>query len=262
MEFLKKNYEKVLLGVVLLGLTAGVASLPIIISNTREKLDKVKGQELNRPVQPLKPVQTNLEVAALQRVPAAFKLDFTTKHNLFNPVKWVKMTDGRIVKIVGGTEIEGPGALELLATHALMLKLTYKSKTEGGYLIRVEDQASTKPPHDSIVTMGLKTSSYNLLEAKGAPEKPSELVLEVKDTGENISIKPDQPYQVVNGYSADLKYPPEPGWVRSNERLGHIVRFGGETYKIVAITQSNIVISAANNKKTTISLKTPLADSR
>jgi hypothetical protein len=75
----------VLLGLVLLGLTIAVASLPIIISHTREKLQAAADTQLNPKITPLPPLDTKLEDESLQRVKAAFKLDFTTKHNLFNP---------------------------------------------------------------------------------------------------------------------------------------------------------------------------------
>ena len=44
MEFLKKHYEKVLLGVVLVGLTVGAASLPLMISGERQReIDPAQG---------------------------------------------------------------------------------------------------------------------------------------------------------------------------------------------------------------------------
>ena len=259
MDFLKKNYEKVLLGLVLLGLTIAVASLPVIISHTRAKLAASAESQLNLPVKPLPPLHTKSEDAALQRAQSAFKLDFTTKHNLFNPVIWQKMGDGRLLKIVSGNEL-GIGALEVTAINPLYLKLTYKSPTANGYFVTVEDQAAPpgkRSPHDTIVARDSK-GDYTLVNLKGPPEKPTELILGMKETGETISLPAEQPYKRIDGYSADFKYPPESGWVRNNQRVDALLTFGGGQYKIVAITQSNVVVSAkSNDKKTTINLNSP-----
>lgn len=257
MDFLKKNYEKVLLGLVLLGLTIAVASLPVIISHTRQKLEDAANSQLNPKIMPLPPLDTKLEDDALQRVQTPYKLDFTTKHNLFNPVLWQKTADGRLVKVVSGNEL-GAGALEVTAINPLYLKLTYKAPTANGYFVTVEDQAAPpgrRFPHDTILNKESK-GDYTLLDIKGPPEKPTQLLLEMKETGEDFSLLPDHPFKRVDGYSADLKYPPEPGWIRNNQRVGASLYFGGGQYIIVAITQSNVVVSAkSNDKKTTITLK-------
>ncbi len=259
MDFLKKNYEKVLLGVVLLGLTVAVASLPFVISSTRQTIEAAANKNLNPNVKQLPPLDAAMEEGALKRAQGPFKLDFTTKHNLFNPVLWQKTPDGRLLKIESGNEM-GAGALVVTGIHELYLKLTYKAPTANGYFVTVEDQAASagkRSPHDTIVGKDAK-GDYNLIEAKGPAEKPTELDLEVKETGEKIALVPDHPYRRVNGYSADLKYPPEAGWVRNAQRVDSPLVFGGANYKIVAITQSNVVVSAkSNDKKTTITFNPP-----
>jgi len=257
MDFLKKNYEKVLLGLVLLGLTIAVASLPVIISRTREKLEAAANTQLNPKILPLPPLDTKAEDEALQRAQAPFKLDFTTKHNLFNPVLWQKLADGHLIKMISGNEL-GAGALEVTNINPLYLKLTYKSPTANGYFVTVEDQAAPpgkRSPHDTILSKDSK-GEYTLRDIKGPPEKPTQLLLEMKESGEDFSLLPDQAFKRIDGYSADLKYPPESGWIRNNQRVGAHLSFGGGQYIIVAITQSNVVISAqSNDKKTTITLK-------
>jgi len=259
MDFLKKNYEKVLLGLVLLGLTVAVASLPVIISSARKKIEDAANSQLNPNIKPLPPLETKAIDDILQRVQAAFKLDFTSKHNLFNPVLWQKTTDGRLIKVQSGSEL-GAGALTVTAINPLSLKLTYKAPTANGYFVTIEDQAAPvgkRSPHDTIVSKETK-GDYNLVEIKGPAEKPTELVLESKETGETISLGPDKPFKRVAGYSADLKYPPEAGWVRNGQRVEALLVFGGQQYKIVAITQSNVVVSAkSNDKKTTITFNSP-----
>ena len=48
-----------------------------------------------------------------------------------------------------------------------------------------------------------------LLEAKGDPKDPTELVLELPETQEKVTVAPDRPYVRVDGYEADLEYPPD-----------------------------------------------------
>jgi len=48
MDFIKKNYEKVLMGVVLLGLVVGAASLPVMISGERASLQAAAEAEIKR----------------------------------------------------------------------------------------------------------------------------------------------------------------------------------------------------------------------
>jgi hypothetical protein len=259
MDFLKKNYEKVLLGVVLLGLTVAVASLPVIISQTRKQIEDAANNQFNAIPKPLPPLDSKLEEEALHRAQATFKLDFTTKHNLFNPVLWQKTADGRLIKIESGNEL-GASALVVTAINPLYLKLTYKAPTANGYFVTVEDQAAPpgkRSPHDTIVAKDTK-GDYSLIDIKGPADKPTELDLEIKETGETIALIPDHPYRRINGFIADLKYPPEAGWIRNNQRVDSPLAFGGAQYKIVAITQSNVVVSAkSNDKKTTITFNTP-----
>jgi hypothetical protein len=58
----------------------------------------------------------------------------------------------------------------------------------------------------------------------------------------------------VEGYEADLKYPPESKDFK-NLRVGGLVHFAGEDYNIVAITENEVVLSARlNDKKYTVRL--------
>jgi hypothetical protein len=224
-------------------------------------LEEAANQQLNPVIKPLPPLETTLEDEALHRVATAYKLDFTSKHNLFNPVLWQKLPGDRLIKIVSGNEL-GAGALTITAINPLYLKLTYKSPTPtaDGYFVNIEDQgapAGKRSSHETIVGKDAK-GDYNLLGVKGPPEKPTELDLEVKETGENFALFTDHPYKQVDGYSVDLKYPPEAGWIRNNQRVGSILVFAGAQYNIVAITSSNVVVSAkSNDKKTTITFNPP-----
>lgn len=255
MDLIKKHYEKVLLGVVLLGLTVAVVMLPFIISAKRTDLETQRVNSVPRP-KPLPPLDMNVEDAALQRVQSAVKLDFTSKHNLFNPVVWQKMADGHLVKIQTGNEI-GVGALEVTDIKPLYLQVTYDSPNANGYFIFVERpaaaEASKRAKHEAFVVKDEKKDLFTLRDVKGPADKPTELVLEMNETGDSISITPDKPFKRVEGYQADLKYGLEANKIWKSQRVGATLNFAGGQYIIVAITENNVVLSAkSNDKKTTI----------
>ena len=255
MEFLKKHYEKVLLGLVVLGITVAVGALLFIIPEKRQKLKDLRDAKTNPKVNKLPLLDMAVEEAALQRVQMPVRLDFTTKHNLFNPVLWQKTPDGRLIKIQTGNEV-GIGAIEILAIKPLYLRLTYSSPSESGYQIAVEREAATRDSQRHTSTIVSKENNrselLDLQEVVGPPDKPTELVLELKDSGETIHLSVDKPYQEAQDYIVDLRYPLENKvWRNQRTNSPPLVVAGGQ-YKIVAITESNVVFSAqSNNKKTT-----------
>jgi hypothetical protein len=255
MEFLKKNYEKVLLGVVVLGLTAAVCALPIIISGKRTALKDLSDKKTHPHVKPLPPLDTAVEDAALQRAQISVRLDFTSKHNLFNPVLWQKQSDGRLLKIATGNEV-GPGAVEVVGVNPLYLVLTYGTNSESGYQISIERQGAARDKRNSSTIVSRENNRSEILSLRdvvGPPDKPTELVIELKESNEIIHLMTDKPYKEVQDYTADLKYPLEQNRVWHGQRVGNVLTFAGAQYKIVAITANTVVLSAqSNNKKTTI----------
>jgi tripartite-type tricarboxylate transporter receptor subunit TctC len=96
--------------------------------------------------------------------------------------------------------------------------------------------------------VGQKNDVFVLREVKGPPTEPTELVLELNDTSEVIAVSKDKPFRRVDAYMADMKYDPEKiTWTQ--KRVGAPLRFAGEDYNIVAITQNEVVLSAKSNNK-------------
>jgi hypothetical protein len=253
MEFIKKNYEKVVLAVVLLVLTVAACLLPFIIDAKRQALTVA----IERPPHPkeLPPLDMSVPEAALQRAQKPYVLDFTTKHNLFNPVTWKKTPEGRLIKEETGNE-EGVGALELTNTRPLYLKITYGSPSANGYMITIDRPAGPpgKTHMQSFVSKENKSELVTLRDVKMNGDKPAELDLEWNESGEMIPLSPDKPFQKVEGFTADLKYPPE-NKVWTDKKVNSKLQFANSTYIIVAISQTNVVVSAeSNKKKTTITL--------
>lgn len=265
MDFLKKHYEKVLLGVVLVGLAVGTAFLPIMISNERQDLEEKATMIIRTKIEPLKEPDLTRQNELFKRAEAPMRLDFSTGNRLFNPIPWGKRADGGVIKLQEGNV--GPKAVVVTKISPLYTTVSFDSTTvsDSGprYVIGVQREAAPGAPQRSkkqyYSVPNTKNDAFVIREVKGPPEEPAELVLELNDTGESVSVAKDRPFKREDGYTADLKYDPEkktwPG-----RRVGAPLSFGGEDYIIVAITKDEVVLSArSNNKKTPISYK-PAAD--
>lgn len=260
MDFIKKNWEKVLLGIVLVGLAVAVAFLPLKISSEKQNLEAVRNQILNPAIKPLPPVDLTAAEALLKRSATPLVLDFSTGHRLFNPVLWQKSTDGKPLKVQSGNEV-GPAALTVTKTTPLYTIITLDNVTtnESGarYAIGLERQAADKPrdrgKRPYFISTDSKAEAFKLVSIKGPAENPTEMTLELADSLEKITISKSVPYKRPDGYLADLKYPPENRtWLgrRKDDKL----TFGGADYNIVAISETEVVVSAGSGKKTTVRL--------
>ncbi len=261
MEFLKKNYEKIVLGVVLLGLTVAVGLLPVIISSKRAKLKELSETLTNHKIKELPPLDLAMHEAALQRLQTPFRLNLTFNHNLFNPVAWIKGPDNRPVKVVAGLPT-GPEALEITAIKPLRLWLNFDSLSGSSYLIGYTNQAASKARErtgEKAVSLGNnnKADLFSLVAAHGEGDK-LEIILTINDDGEQASVGPGKSYSRIQGYAADLKYNASSSKVWRDQRVGNNLVFGDGQYNIVAITETNVIVESKQNaKKTTINFKAP-----
>jgi len=78
------------------------------------------------------------------------------------------------------------------------------------------------------------------------------VVLELLDTGEKVTLtkqSKEVPYKRIDRYTADVSYPPGglPPW--KNKRVGDMLKFNNEEYKIVAINPNELILSANSNQK-------------
>src|ERR1019366_2840560 len=99
MDFLKKNYEKVLLGVVLLGLAVAAAFLPFKIANEKQKLEDMHNALIHPNVKPLTNLDLTVPDSVLKRLATPTMVDFSPPNRLFNPMPWQKAVDGRLLKV-------------------------------------------------------------------------------------------------------------------------------------------------------------------
>ena len=89
-------------------------------------------------------------------------------------------------------------------------------------------------------------------KVKGTPEDPTELIVELTDTKERVSVAKGKDFKRPDGFEVDLRYPVENKEFK-NLRKNSSVTVAGDQYNIVAISENEVVLSARlNDKKYTI----------
>jgi len=266
MDFVKKHYEKILLGLVLLGLVGALVFLPFLIASDQQKLKDMSYGFVHPKATPLPGLDLARETNVLARLQSVYKLDFSTTNKLFNPVQWQRTADGRPIKIASGNEV-GLAAVTKITPLYLILTLDSMETNEFGarYVISMERQAAALPAqrgkkqHYASVgeKVGEKNDAFIIREVSGSPADPGtlKLMVQLMDTGETAPLSSDKPFRRVDGYAADLKYDAEkPPRTWQGQRIGADLKFAADDYIIVAIEPGAVILSArSNQKKTTLS---------
>jgi hypothetical protein len=255
MDFIKKNYEKIILSIVLLGLVAAAGFLPVLIAADTDATSQYVNPLINPPATPLHDLDMSNEDAVILRIKSNSSLDFTSTNRLFNPMMWQKDRNGTLIKIVTGSEVGGGAVVVAKITplyYEIALQEVITNEEVPRYEISVANQASDIPaqrhaqPH--YLSVGEKAVGMELKGVKGPPENPTELDLVLNDTGQTVTVAPGNPYRQVAGYVADLKYPPE-NLNFPSQRVNSQLNFAGDQYNIIAIGENNVVLLAQSNQK-------------
>jgi hypothetical protein len=253
MQFLKAHYEKIILSVVLLGLVAAAALMPMKVSQEREQEEQRKSVLLPKAVKPLAPIDLTTNQQAVARASEPKRVVLAGEHNVFNPVRWQKNPDGSIYR----AQDAGPGALQITDIRPLHLKVEFDQVTgspeEPRYRLQVlnEVQRGNRPtPRDAAV--GDKNNMFTIEKIIGAdPLNPDALQVLIAGDKEPVKITKQAPHERVIGFTADIQHPLEKKqW--KDQKVKDELTFGGETYNIVAITAHEVVLSAKSNKKQTV----------
>jgi hypothetical protein len=257
MQFLKKHYEKILLGVVLAGMVAVLVFMIFYIASETERLRQKTEGLIKTPAKELPSLDATTNDAAMARVQSPYVLDLETGNKVFNPQEWQKKADG--------TMLIKPGNIAQFAVvtniTSLYLVLTLDSVMTNDlgarYVIGVEKQAekvaAKRHKQQRYVSAGEKANdTFALVDIKGAPEDPDSITVRLVDSGETVSITRSQPYRRVDGYTADFRYDLEKK-VFLHRRAGDKVSFGGTDYVVADINANEVILSDQSNQK-----KTPL----
>lgn len=256
MQFIKKNYEKVLLGVVLLGLVAVAMFMLLLVAGEKQAQEERRMKIINRPVRPLAPVDVSYAEGLVNRASTMAFVNFSDNTNrLFNPLRWQRAADGRVIKNPVGTDLERLNITKITPLY-LTISLDRVTVSDSGarYQIGIEQQAAARVRGKRSLFMsvgdkreyGERDEPIIVREAQGPTNNPTQLVLELGE--EKIGISETNPYRRIEGYSADMRYPPENG-VWTGRRVGDRIRVAGEDYRISAISEDEVVLSAISNQK-------------
>ena len=252
-DILKSHYEKLMLGLALLGLAVAVVVLLQAKAEEEQKInDYLQRVAAARPA-PVKAVDLGRLEGTIKKAQAPPGLNLDGEHKVFNPVKWQRRGDGAWVKTVKGTE-GTVDELEIGRIGPLLYIIALDKFTGAGYTFALTNEAALPPyPKTSKPFLSLNETNKPFLilrEIKGSPESP-ELVLEIKDTGERVVVTKDQPFVRTNTFDVDLKWKVENKEFKK-QRTNSVLNLGGDLYKIVAINPAEVVLSAPNDKKYTV----------
>ena len=274
MEQLKQHYEKLILGLAMLALV--YAAYIIVMDDSEEKIE-AQVLERNKPGSDDKKEMPKIDMsdheAPLARLENARPLNLGNPHNLFNPVQWRVARDGTVLKVERGNEI-GAGAIVLSGTKPLHLKVEYRGTSGAGsnlrYRFAVTRESAQKKKERLRMTTTAKDENYKdtrdlftllkiegSVNADGKVSDPTGFQLRLAgDTG-IITVGKGKPFQRIDGYTASLAYD-TPGENKSyvNKRVGDRLFFADDGHNIVAIGESEVVLSTAStSKRTTIRLR-------
>ena len=256
MQFLKNNYEKLLLGLVLAGLIGVLALMMFYISGDKAEMEQTRKELVNPPVKPLPALDLATQSNVVARLQTSVNLELEANHKLFNPLEWQLGLDGHLIKAVTKTGLK---VVVVSKITPLYLNITFDSvitNTTGAlYVIGVERQAAPLPykrrKQPYYISLGDKPNdTFALVEVKGVPENPDSLSLKLLDTGDVVSVLRTKPFSRVDGYLADFRYDPEKK-VFNARRKNDKVSFGGGDYTVFDVNQNEVILSDQSNQKKT-----------
>src|SRR5580700_4717000 len=97
MDFIKKHYEKILLGLMLFGLIGVLVFMIFYIAAEKSDMDQ-KGSDLITPhPKALADLDTTVEDNAILRLKSPYNLDLETTNKLLNPMEWQRGLDGSLI---------------------------------------------------------------------------------------------------------------------------------------------------------------------
>lgn len=274
-ELAKTEYEKIVLVVAVLGLAFAVVLLYWLSGEEQRKANDITMNYERKKVKP--PPELNLQrySDALAAATTPPSVSFGLPHKLFNPVKWIRSPEGRVIADRSGKAV-GPEAVKVENIRPLNRVFrwlaTEAAAGEAGasYSVEIVFEASPrsvdarprvvnfkKDDKSRIPGASVKTPNYLWLkEVRGAADAPDALVLEITETKEEMVITKEKPSVKPEAFQVDLSYAPENLQFRGQRRDG-VIGFGGEQYKIVEITENEVVVSNRLNDKKTRLKRTP-----
>jgi len=251
LEFLKRHYEKIVLCLVILCLGAAGVMLPKQIEDAKAQTDQplpAPPKDTTMPALPIGPL-----IASIQQVTNPPVMALSGEHNLFNPVAWKRKPNGDLLKILK----TGADALEVTAISNLYERIGYDHPAVGAsgvYFMFWQTNSQRAKGESAELNQMPRSGLYKIRAVKGPADNPTQLRLEIIDTGEVVWVSKEAPYQRVDGHLADLRYDPE-AKPFTRKKVEDTLTLDGEPYKIVAITDDAVTVEqSTTTMRTTIRL--------
>jgi hypothetical protein len=254
------HYEKVLLSVMLLALGIAVWILWQETQNEAEKLRQFStGLERGR-TKGVQELDTSTNRAVLAEVANARPIAIGGAHLLFNPVKWQRRPDGPLLKIQSSKDA-GVEALVINQVRPLYFTIIPERVLgDGACYMALTNEVTPIVGRERVVYMSpaqvnrTNISRHLILRDVRNPTNDTEWVLELTDPRaaeeRSVVVAKDKPFRRVEGFEAELKYPPG-NKTFSKLRVGtnYVIRLEGEDYKVVAISPDEVVLSGRLNEQ-------------
>jgi len=265
MEQLKQHYEKAILGLAMLALV--YVAYGVLTDNSEEAIaEQVQARERpdDKDKKPMPQMVMTDYHATLARLEKAETLNLSNPHNLFNPVQWRVTRQGTTLKVELGNEI-GAGAIELIETRPLYLKIEYRGTTGTAPNTRYRFAVTREAAEIKKKRLRMTTSAqlndkdtrdlFTMIKIVGDPADPTAFELQLANNAGNITVEKGKLFQRIDGYTANLKYAPD-NKTYANKRVRDKLFFADDGHNIVAIGKSEVVLSTAStSKRTTIRLR-------
>lgn len=261
MDFIKKNYEKLVLGLVLLAVAGVAVFLMNSVSKVKADLETALQQfEKSKKKEP-SPVDLGTNVLMLSKVTKASPVVLSAPdHHTFNPITWAWAANGRLEPTRPRPDV-GAAGLTYVRSHNLDLEIAFAdvagTPDSPRYQFSVRREYEKLPnnrrPMVESVAVGAESKNqvFRLVEARGPKENPTDFVCELASTREQFVINRTKSFKKTLGYAADLRYDAQKKEF-SQKRTGDTLNLSGVTYKIVAIEKDELVVSAPNSERTTV----------
>jgi len=263
MEFIKKQYEKLVLGVVLLAVAGLAISLVFSVSQVRSDLENALQQLAGAKQKPLVPenLEANLTQTALKRVSQHAPIVLAAPdHYTFNPITWTRAASGRLEPSKPRPNT-GASGLAYIAPHDLVLEIAFEQvagtpeSPRYQFSVRRDYEKTVNGRRSMVESVAVgsenKDQLFRLVEVQGPKESPTNFVCELMATRETFNLAKGKNFRRTQGYSADLRYEADRRDF-PQKRVGESITLSGAVYKIVAIEKDELVVSAPNSVRTTV----------
>ena len=265
MEQLKEHYEKAILGLAMLALV--YVAYGVLTDTSKEAIEEQKDArdpEHLKVEKKMPPMEMRGYHATLARLEKDEPLNLSNPHNLFNPVQWRVTRQGTTLKVELGNEI-GAGAIELIETRPLYLKIEYRGTTGTAPNTRYRFAVTREAAEIKKKRLRMTTSAqlndkdtrdlFTMIKIVGDPADPTAFELQLANNAGNITVEKGKLFQRIDGYTANLKYAPD-NKTYANKRVRDKLFFADDGHNIVAIGKREVVLSTAStSKRTTIRLR-------